>query len=36
MNEAFYNLLGTIAIVLAVLTLGLGFIHMYTSVKTEE
>ena len=36
MNEAFYNMLGTLAIILAVFTLGLGFLHMYTSVKAEE
>ena len=36
MNEAFYNMLGTIAVILAVFTLGLGFLHMYTSVKAEE
>ena len=36
MNKAFYNMLGTIAVILAVFTLGLGFLHIYTSVKTEE
>jgi hypothetical protein len=36
MTEAFYNMLGILAIILAVFTLGLGFLHIYTSVKTEE
>jgi hypothetical protein len=36
MTEAFYNMLGTLAIILAVFTLGLGFLHMYASVKAEE
>jgi hypothetical protein len=36
MTEAFYNMLGPFAIALAVLTLGLGFLHVYTSTKPEE
>jgi hypothetical protein len=34
--ETFYNMLGQIAIILAVLTLGLSFIHVYTSVKAGK
>jgi hypothetical protein len=36
MTEAFYNMLGTFAIILTVFTLGLGFFHVYTSSKPEE